>query len=161
MNNTTTLLYMIMFPLLFDFMFYLDLIIVSFSSLTRVFFVPSLILAVSSSIFFIFLMVVVVYSLRHIRLCDPMDCSQPGSSVHGVSQARILEWVAISFSRGSPNPGIEPRSPAWQADSLPAELQANPFSLPYFSLKFSAFQFPLAPRGVHLHFSGRPLLVAP
>ena len=33
--------------------------------------------------------------------CDPMDCSAPGSSVHGISQARILEWVAISFSRGS------------------------------------------------------------
>ena len=32
---------------------------------------------------------------------DPMDCSLPGSSVHGVFQARILEWVAISFSRGS------------------------------------------------------------
>ena len=34
-------------------------------------------------------------------LCDPMHCSPPGSSVHGFSQARILEWVAISFSRGS------------------------------------------------------------
>ena len=34
-------------------------------------------------------------------LCDPMDCSPPGSSVYGISQARILEWVAISFSRGS------------------------------------------------------------
>ena len=34
-------------------------------------------------------------------LCDPMDHSLPGSSVHGISQARILEWVAISFSRGS------------------------------------------------------------
>ena len=34
-------------------------------------------------------------------LCDPMDCSLPGSSVHGILQARILEWVAISFSRGS------------------------------------------------------------
>ena len=33
--------------------------------------------------------------------CDPMDCSWPGSSVHGISQARILEWVAISFSWGS------------------------------------------------------------
>ena len=33
--------------------------------------------------------------------CDPMDCSLPGFSVHGISQARILEWVAISFSRGS------------------------------------------------------------
>ena len=37
-------------------------------------------------------------------LCDPMDCSLPGSSVHGISQARILEWVAISFSRGSSRP---------------------------------------------------------
>ena len=35
-------------------------------------------------------------------LSDPMDCSPPGSSVHGTSQARILEWVAIPFSRGSP-----------------------------------------------------------
>ena len=34
-------------------------------------------------------------------LCDPKDCSPPGSSVHGILQARILEWVAISFSRGS------------------------------------------------------------
>ena len=34
-------------------------------------------------------------------LCNPMDCSLPGSSVHGILQARILEWVAISFSRGS------------------------------------------------------------
>ena len=36
-----------------------------------------------------------------LTLCDPMGCSPPGSSVHGISQARILEWVAISFSRGS------------------------------------------------------------
>ena len=34
-------------------------------------------------------------------LCDPMDCGLPGSSVHGILQARILEWVAISSSRGS------------------------------------------------------------
>ena len=34
-------------------------------------------------------------------LCDPMDCSSPGSSIHGIFWARILEWVAISFSRGS------------------------------------------------------------
>ena len=33
-------------------------------------------------------------------LCDPMDCSLPGFSVHGIFQARVLEWVAISFSRG-------------------------------------------------------------
>ena len=37
-------------------------------------------------------------------LCDPMDCSLSGSSVYGILQARILEWVAISFSRGSSQP---------------------------------------------------------
>ena len=37
-------------------------------------------------------------------LSDPMDCSPPGSSVHGVVQARVLEWGAISFSRGSSPP---------------------------------------------------------
>ena len=36
-----------------------------------------------------------------LTLCDPMDCSLPGSSLHGILQARILEWVAISFSKGS------------------------------------------------------------
>ena len=37
-------------------------------------------------------------------LCNPMDCSLPGSSVHGTSQARILEWAVISFSKGSSPP---------------------------------------------------------
>ena len=60
-------------------------------------------------------------------LCDPMDCT-----VHGILQARILEWVAFPFSRGSsqprdlPNQGIKPRSPILQADSLPAEPQGKP-----------------------------------
>ena len=45
-------------------------------------------------------------------LCDPIDCSLPGSSVHGIFQAIVLEWIAISFSRDLPNPGLEPRSPA-------------------------------------------------
>ena len=48
---------------------------------------------------------VVVQLLSHFRLfCNPMDCSPPGSSVHGTSQARKLEWVAISFSRASSPP---------------------------------------------------------
>ena len=40
-------------------------------------------------------------------LCNPVDCSPPGSSVHGISQARILEWVAITYSRGSSSPWTE------------------------------------------------------
>ena len=39
-----------------------------------------------------------------LNLCDPIDCSPPGSSVHGIFQARILEWVDISYSRGSSQP---------------------------------------------------------
>ena len=47
-------------------------------------------------------------------------------TVHGILQARILEWVAFPFSRGSPTPGIKPRSPALKGDSLPAEPQGKP-----------------------------------
>ena len=55
-------------------------------------------------------------------LCDPMGCSPPGSSVYGILQARMLEWVAITFSRGIlPHQGIELGSPALQADSLLSE----------------------------------------
>ena len=57
---------------------------------------------------------------------DPMDCSLPGSSVHGILQARTLECVAISYSGDLPDPGIEPGSSALQADSLPAELWGKP-----------------------------------
>ena len=46
-------------------------------------------------------------------VCNPMNCSLPDTFVHGISQARLLKWVAISFSRGFvPNSGIEPESPA-------------------------------------------------
>jgi len=47
-------------------------------------------------------------------------------TVHGILQARILEWVASPSCRGLPNPGIKPRSPALQGDSLPAEPQGKP-----------------------------------
>ena len=53
-------------------------------------------------------------------LCDPMDYT-----VHGILQARTLEWVAFPFHRDLPNAGIEPRSPALQVDSLPAESQGK------------------------------------
>ena len=58
-------------------------------------------------------------------LYDPMDCSPLGSSVHGILQARILEWVAMPLSRGS----SQPRSPASQVDSLPSEPPEKPIRL--------------------------------
>ena len=60
-------------------------------------------------------------------LCDPVDCSSPGSSVHGILQVRILEWVAMPSFNGSSKAGIEPRSSALQADSLLAEPPGKPF----------------------------------
>ena len=64
-----------------------------------------------------------------------MNYSLPDSSVHGILQARILEWVALLFCKGSSDPGIELRSPALQEDSLPSELPGkfllNPLQLTY------------------------------
>ena len=62
---------------------------------------------------------------RVLLFCDPVDCSPPGSSVHGILQARTLEWVAISFSRGSSWP--RDQTPiSWQASSLPLGHLGNP-----------------------------------
>ena len=61
-------------------------------------------------------------------LCDPIHCSLPGSSVHGILQAIIVEWVAISFSIS--NPGIEPGSAVLQEDSLPSEPPGKPLIYP-------------------------------
>ena len=64
-----------------------------------------------------------------LTLCGPMDCSLPGSSVHGISQAGILEWVAISSSSDPPGLGIFPTQRLnrgllhWQAGSLPLSHQ--------------------------------------
>ena len=69
------------------------------------------------------------WSLSHL-FCNPMDCSPPASSVHGILQARILDWVAIPFfSRGASRPRdwIQVSRIALQADSLPSEPQGKPF----------------------------------
>ena len=58
--------------------------------------------------------------------CDPMDCSLPGSSLHGILQARVLEWVAIAFSRASSNPAIEPVSPVWAGGFFTVEPPGKP-----------------------------------
>ena len=67
-------------------------------------------------------------------LWDRMDCSPPGSSVHGILQARILEWVAMPFSRIFLTQGLNsrlPASPAFQADTLPTEPPGRPeFEVP-------------------------------
>ena len=55
-------------------------------------------------------------------LCDPIHCNSPGSSVHGILQARTLEWVAFPPPGDLPHPGTEPESPALQVDSLLSEL---------------------------------------
>ena len=52
----------------------------------------------------------VLVTLLYLTLCDLVDYSLPGSSVYGILQARILEWVAISFSRDLSDPGIKLRS---------------------------------------------------
>ena len=91
-------------------------------------------------------------SVMCLTLCDPMDYT-----VHGILQARILEWVAISFSRDLPDPGIEPRPPALQADCLMSEPPGKPkapsstgsFFFNYFFLIFISWRLITSQ-----HFSG-------
>ena len=67
----------------------------------------------------------VLVTQSFLTLYDPMDCSPPDSSVHRILQVRILEWVAIPFSRGSSRPRIWTGSPALQADPLLSEAPRN------------------------------------
>ena len=64
-------------------------------------------------------------ALSFLTLCDSMDSGLQGSFVHGVLQARILEWVALPFPEDPPDPGIKPGSPALQAGSVPSEPPGN------------------------------------
>ena len=59
-------------------------------------------------------------------LCDPMDCSPTGTSVHGILQARILDGLSFPSPGDLPDLGIEPTSPALQADALPSEPPGKP-----------------------------------
>ena len=68
------------------------------------------------------------YAQLCLTVCDPMDCSPPGSSVHGIFQARILEWVVIPSSRIFPIQGSNPcllHVLHWQVDSLPLSHRGN------------------------------------
>ena len=76
-----------------------------------------------------------------LTLCNPMNYSLPGSSLHGILRA-ALEWVALPSPGDLPNPGIEPKSPALQVDSLPSEPPGKPqtallFNSNLFSLSFN------------------------
>ena len=86
----------------------------------------------ASSLFPIHPIVVVLVTQSCPTLCDTVDCTAPGSSVHGIFQARILEWVAFPFPGDLADPGIKPESPALQADffffffTIWATKEANP-----------------------------------
>ena len=67
-----------------------------------------------------------VCSLSHSRLCDPTDSSPPGSSVDGISREEYWSDLPFPSLRALSNPGIEPASPAWQADSLPLSPLGSP-----------------------------------
>jgi len=71
-----------------------------------------------------------------------MDCSSPGFSVHGILQARILEWVAISYSGDLPNPGIEPMSlvsPALAGRHFSTVLPGPHAGLPFSKLSLNTY----------------------
>ena len=79
-----------------------------------------------------------------LTLCDPVDYSPPGSSVHGISQARKLEWVAISLSWDIPDTGIEtmsPMSPALQADPYLWSQQGRPYICIYVYVYINVYIF--------------------
>ena len=77
-----------------------------------------------------------------LTLCNPMDCSLPGSSVHGILQARILEWVAIPCPGDLPNLGMEPGIPALQTNFHHLNHQGNPIT----SLIKEPLRVPVSPQ---------------
>ena len=81
----------------------------------------------------IFLLVsytIIAWSQSHVLLfCEPMDCSPQGSSVHGISQARLLEWAAIHFCRGSSSPGDWPCVSCLAGDPLPLSHLGSPYTI--------------------------------
>ena len=102
-----------------------------------------------------------------LTLCDPKDCSPQGSSIYGILQARILECVVTSFSRGSPRPRDQtasPASPVLAADSLALSHQGSPLlhllSYPSHSPShFGQFQQPPppVPHFYHLYIPLSPI----
>ena len=99
-----------------------------------------------------------------LTLCDPVNCSLPGFSVHGILQARILEWVTISFSRGIfPTQGLNLGLPHWRQDSATpwiAEHQASLFiTISQSSLRLTSIESVMP--SSHLILGRSPLLLPP
>ena len=84
-----------------------------------------------------------VHSL-YLTLWDPMDCSPSGSSVHRISQARILEWIHISFSRGS----SQPRD-LWELMYLTLQAEVPKWRNLHFKVPFQCISFPHALQSLH------------
>ena len=83
-----------------------------------------------------------------LTLCNPMDCSLPDSSVHGILQAGILEWVAMLSSKRSSNPGIDLvplTSPALAGGSLPLAPPGKPMKYGRYSKSNRAFRLYFKP----------------
>ena len=92
-----------------------------------------------------------------LTLCDPMDCSLPGSSVHGISKARILEWVAIFYSKGSSQPRDQTHVSCVSCGSLPLSLWSevlNPLCWSQISCQKETSLFPK-----NLVWSGDPQIL--
>jgi len=97
-------------------------------------------------------MIYCLVSNLFLTLCDPMNCSPPGSSVHGISQARTLGWAAIPSSRGLPHPGIGRQvlyhlSPQGRPPTHPREWPGRPS---YLGLNYSRASCPLEGSGAGL-----------
>ena len=84
-------------------------------------------------------------------LCDPIDCSPPGSSPYGISKARILEWVSIPFSRGSSQPRIKPCLLHWQAYSFLLSHQGSPVDIMEEEIKKQSVYFLILPFPLSSH----------
>ena len=85
-----------------------------------------------------------------------MDCNPPGSSVHGILQARILEWLPCPPPGDLPSPGIELGSPAWKVDSLLSESLGKPHSIPYQDWKHYIYWDLVFMKNASYIFKGRP-----
>ena len=104
------------------------------------------------------ILVVVVLLLNLSDSCDPVDCSPPGSSVRGILQARMLEWVARPSSRDLSDPGIELSCPALQAGSLLIEPPGKPVTFTHLETELLVLFMIILRSSVYIRNSGSGLI---